>query len=481
MNLYAHAIYGPPGCGKTTALMGLINTLISQDGYGPESIAFVSHTKAAASEALQRLGLTRSDKVSTIHSLAYRMLSLSSSTLVDFRRLNEFAQLVNVPMKNGNVESEEGIEVGDEYLAIQNKARSRIQTYEAEYEQSERPGSLPEYISFCRSYDEWKKQNGYIDFTDMLERFVAYSASGRLPHFDAKVLLVDEAQDLSPLQWAVVDILIESVERVYIAGDDDQAIYVWGGADPAGMVDFQKRYDAGHTLLRQSYRVPKKVQAVAFDIIGQVQSRVAKPYAPRSEEGRVERYSYLDAINLAHGQDVLVLCRTGAQKKEVERHMVDLRIPYLMDGGKPGKYQTKAAKALRVFRKLERGESISNPEFEALQNGVRREYKEDVQARSFAKVLKLGVMKAIDVPPWDYDFYRTNLDQLELTPTIKISSIHGSKGREADRVILHTGMTERTMMGMDRDPDAEHRVFYVGATRAKNRLDILYGHNGYVM
>jgi len=385
--------------------------------------------------------------------------------------------MINIPIKNGSIDSEEGIEVGDEYLGIMNLARGRCIPFSTAYDNSDHPGFKPEFEAFVEGYMEWKKQNGYIDFTDMLERFVAYAAQSKLPEFDAKVLLVDEAQDLSTLQCQVINILARTLDRIYIAGDDDQAIYVWGGADPAGMTDFQDRYGADHTVLGQSYRVPKLVQELALDVITRVDSRVAKEYAPRAEVGTVERYSYIDSLPFKHGEETLVLCRTGAQKKEVEKHFVEQNIPYLMDGGKPGKYQSKAAKAIKAFNKLTRGEGITPQEQEALASGVQRQYRDDVMNRNFPALLKRGYMQVIDIPRWDYDFYK-NAD-LDLNPTIKVSSIHGAKGREADRVVLHTGMTERTLAGMDRDPDAEHRVFYVGVTRAKHRLDILHGHQGY--
>lgn len=64
-------------------------------------------------------------------------------------------------------------------------------------------------------------------------------------------------------------------------------------------------------------------------------------------------------------------------------------------------------------------------------------------------------------------------------PNVKLSTIHGAKGMEAERVILYTGMTERVFDGMARNPDAEHRVFYVGVTRAKHTLDVVHGALGY--
>jgi superfamily I DNA/RNA helicase len=58
-------------------------------------------------------------------------------------------------------------------------------------------------------------------------------------------------------------------------------------------------------------------------------------------------------------------------------------------------------------------------------------------------------------------------------------TIHASKGREADRVVIDTALTQRVVSGMVDDPDSEARVFYVGITRARHRLDIVHGDNGY--
>lgn len=469
----AYAIYGPPGCGKTTKIINMIDDFI-KFGYDASEIALLSHTKAAAKEALERTTMEQSDKFSTIHSQAYRMLNLSSSQLVNNIRLVEFANAIGVPIKNGSMDSEEGIEVGDEYLGILNRARNRLVPFLDEYYDSHRPGSLPQFEAFCTGYTNWKRSNGFVDFTDMLERFVV---RGDSMHFSAKVIFIDEGQDLSPLQWAVVRILARNAERVVVAGDDDQAIYVWGGADPTGMVSFENEYQSKRKVLDQSYRIPSLVHTVALGIIHQVAERVEKKYEPRAEKGMVERYGYAHALDLVHGEDTLVLCRTGMQKKEMEKHFIDIRMPYLIDNGKPGLYQTKVARAIRALNKAARGEVLPPPEHEVLSQTCQAKFRDDIRNRDYAAAIKAGHMRALQIPSFSYEFYR-DMD-VEVTPTIRISSIHGSKGREADRVVLHTGMTERTVEGMQMDPDSEHRVFYVGATRARHRLDILAGDNAY--
>jgi len=76
---------------------------------------------------------------------------------------------------------------------------------------------------------------------------------GRAPKLD--VMFVDEAQDLSPLQWAVVRKLCDHADKIYIAGDDDQAIYRWAGAD----VDYLISNSKNAIVLKQSYRIPKSI------------------------------------------------------------------------------------------------------------------------------------------------------------------------------------------------------------------------------
>jgi DNA helicase-2/ATP-dependent DNA helicase PcrA len=469
----AYAIYGPPGCGKTTKIITMIGDFV-KFGYDNNDIALMSHTRAAAKEALERTDMERSDKFSTIHSQCYRMLNLSSSQLVDNKRLVEFSNVIGVPIKNGSIDSEEGIEVGDEFLGILNKARNRLVDPMDEYYNSERPGSLPQFEMFIKGYHDWKRSNGFIDFTDMLERFVARQEE---MHFQAKVVFIDEAQDLSALQWRAVRVLTKNADRVIVAGDDDQAIYVWGGADPAGMVQFEEEYQSKRKVLEQSYRIPAKVHTLARSIIDQVEHRVDKVYLPRGEVGRVERYGYLHAVDFKHGEDTLALCRTGAQKKEVEKHFIDMKIPYLVDNGKPGLYQTKTARAIKAFNKVRRGEGLMPAESEVLNSTALPKFRDQFKNRDFKAGIQAGHMRALSIPSWSWEFYRDT--DMDIVPTIRLSSIHGSKGREADRVVLHTGMTERTAAGFDKDPDAERRVFYVGVTRARHRLDILEGMNGF--
>lgn len=210
---------GPPGTGKTTYLMREIKGLVDA-GYSLNDITFVSHTTAAANEVLTRLNLPRSDKVCTIHALCFRLLKLSSQSVIGGRHLKEFEQVVNVPI-SGRKSEDDGQEVGDMYLDVISYARNKMITYEEAYYLSERPGTHLQFMYFVEAYEAWKKSGYLIDYTDMLDRYYNH---GNPPSDGSRVLIIDEAQDLSNMQWAVIDTLISvgDHEQVIIAGDDDQ-------------------------------------------------------------------------------------------------------------------------------------------------------------------------------------------------------------------------------------------------------------------
>ncbi len=74
--------------------------------------------------------------------------------------------------------------------------------------------------------DEYKASNLAVDFSDMIKNYVSIVQP---PYLD--LLIVDEAQDLTPLQWTMVEKMAKNAEEVLIAGDDDQAIHRWTGVD----------------------------------------------------------------------------------------------------------------------------------------------------------------------------------------------------------------------------------------------------------
>ena len=104
-------------------------------------------------------------------------------------------------------------------------------------------------------------------------------------------MFIDEAQDLSSLQWDMVRSMWRDTDKTYIAGDDDQAIFKWAGADVDHFISLRKEVDS-IKVLEQSFRIPGgPIHELSQRIINKVQNRFNKEYKPRSEQGILKRYS----------------------------------------------------------------------------------------------------------------------------------------------------------------------------------------------
>src|SRR5208282_1774467 len=131
-------------------------------------------------------------------------------------------------------------------------------------------------VWLTKAYHQWKKQNNFLDYTDLLTEYNEYGKP-----LDIDTIFVDEAQDLSSLQWDAVLRLGEKATQWYVAGDDDQAIFHWAGADAHAFQDF--KVDDTH-VLSQSYRLPRQVHSAALGISKRIENRLEKNFAPRDFE-----------------------------------------------------------------------------------------------------------------------------------------------------------------------------------------------------
>ena len=116
-------------------------------------------------------------------------------------------------------------------LGIYSKARNMMKSPQEVYKkESYQRDSLDILLKKIQIYEDYKKvgkEKALIDFDDMIGRAIEEVSFPPL-----KILIIDEAQDCTPLQWSVIYKLAQNAQRGYLAGDDDQAIYEWHGADP---------------------------------------------------------------------------------------------------------------------------------------------------------------------------------------------------------------------------------------------------------
>jgi len=488
MTLPSHTqvILGPPGTGKTTTLLSLIEDEL-ESGTQPESIGFFTFTKKAVTEGKQRAvaKFNISDRdlpfFRTLHSLAFRQLGLTRESVVSHTDIKDLNEKMNLRL-TGRTTSDDGHIFGmthDDRLAfIENLARMRNISLKEQWHQVEDAVGWFELERFARGLELFKKDRLLVDYTDMLHKFLT---EGDVPVLD--VMFVDEAQDLSPLQWAVVRKIATKAKKIYVAGDDDQAIYKWAGAD----VDYLINNSKNAMVLKQSYRVPSAVHEVAKRCIGQVRSRIYKEWTPRKEEGMVRWEPNIELVDMEKG-DWLVLARTNYLLEDVDEYCRNEGWFFEIKG-RPSISEAKV-RAVVFWERLGKGESITLTECANILKFVKVENPKKLDMLDSKLILQYQDLKSHfpDLPdgrwydvftllsPSEISYIRAMLrrgEKITKQPRIRLSTIHAAKGGEATNVVLLTDITARVYKNYQENPDDENRVFYVAITRTKENLYLI--------
>ena len=482
----AQIILGPPGTGKTSTLLGLLEEELER-GTEPERIGFFTFTKQAVQEgktrAISRFEINKNQLpyFRTLHSLCFLQLGLTKESVLGSSDLYDLNEKLNLRLSGSGTSDEghiSGISKDDRLLFIENLARMRQTTLEDQWQEVDDAVGWFQLERFARGLKLFKEDRLLLDYTDMLQQFLD---RGVAPKLD--VMFVDEAQDLSPLQWAVVRKLCDSAERIYIAGDDDQAIYRWAGAD----VDYLIRNSKDAMILKQSYRIPKSIHNLAERCIGQVSSRVHKVWNPREEKGAVRWESSFSNVDMTEG-DWLVLARTNYLLQNVEDHCRSEG--WFFKNKNRASISEKKVRAVRSWESLRAEGLVPMIEVTNVLNYLKIRAPSSLAVIDFDTLISLKELKK-HVPQlkegyW-YDVFegisvkersyiRAMLrrgEKITQEPRIRISTIHAAKGGEATNVILLTDISSRVFKSYQQNPDDESRVFYVGLTRAKENLFLI--------
>lgn len=296
---HIYKIFGPPGTGKTTRMLSLLER--EMEKVPPYQIAYVSFTRKGTYEGVDRatkkFNLQAEDLLyfRTIHSLCYKMLGLSRSDIMTQQQYYDFSSAMG--MNFTGFYSDELKSNDDRYLFLCQLLLNNIDMYNLLIKDV----NINKYHYVARNYMRYKEQFGVLDFTDML--YMYYQKGPQVP---VKVAFVDEAQDLTSLQWLVIEKMFAGAERLYIAGDDDQAIYEWSGAD---VKKFLTCPADNFEVLHQSYRLPQKVHRFANKIIKNVSVRQEKDFLPRKEAGNVSVAQDVENIDINLSESTLFLAR----------------------------------------------------------------------------------------------------------------------------------------------------------------------------
>ena len=487
-------ILGPPGTGKTTTLLTLVDDFMKA-GVDSKRIGYFSFTRKAAHEAsgraAEKFNLDQTEDLiyfRTLHSLAFRLLGVKKERVMKTEDYREFGLKVGIPIKMSFHSENDGVFNSDnEYLRLINKARVTERDLMDVYDDNRHTVDVERDTLFLlnQELNRFKEEKGMIDYDDMLENFIEQNVS---PSFD--VLFIDEAQDLSPLQWRMVRALWAKADKTYIAGDDDQAIFKWAGADVDSFMALKEEVDKINTL-NQSYRIPGgPIHELSQNIIQQVNKRYEKDYLPRKEIGKLHRYADISQVDMSQGQ-WLVLSQA--------HHFLDPVMDLCKQQGWYFSYRNKPSvnknllAAIHGWEQLRKGEALNVIQikniYSYLGDNVTKGYRT-------AKTLDIDLTYNLETciaehglqtdKPWHDSFaglntsmemyIRNMLAQKEnifREPRITLSTIHGAKGGEADNVLLFPDITKSALDHNDYDADELHRLFYVAVTRAKNALYIL--------
>jgi DNA helicase-2/ATP-dependent DNA helicase PcrA len=472
-------IIGPPGTGKTTTLLNLVENCI-ESGFNPTEIGFLAFTKKAANEAkdraIKKFGLSNDELMffRTIHSLCYRQLGLSKSEVMQTSHYRELGERLGIEFTS-KLDINEGTlltsKKGDRLLFHENMRRikqiSLKEQWQSSYDEDINWFELSQVVtSFCK----YKDLMGLSDYTDMLSKFISEGVDPKL-----KILFIDEAQDLSALQWQVIDKLSQHPEIIYVAGDDDQAIFRWAGAD----VERFRTIDGKLRVLGTSFRVPGRIHDFASKIIGRVSERRPKRWKPRLLPGDIQWYSHYEQPDVSQGS-WLLLARNGYMLRQLE-DMCE-RNGYLYVSKGTGLLDSPIISAIKAWEKLRKNKVCLHEEIKLINRYTSNKLlisrdKKSIYTKESAQMPNLVWHEGLDkIRSKDREYIIACLRQKESfkeKPRIKISTIHGAKGGEADNVMLLTDLAPRSFRDMNKHPDDEARVFYVGCTRAKESLHLI--------
>jgi len=265
-----YGVIGPPGTGKTTFLARQVSEIVSRigerhDGGSPVLVSSLTRT-AAAEVAGRDLPLPKA-AVGTLHAHAFRALDrpeiATGSALADWNGFApEWAVSEGVEREDaddltvddlGGSSSTRGDVVRSAYDLVRHRLTPEDVYTSPDFYVGDVCGS--DIAAFAETYNAWKDRTGLFDFTDLIS-----GAQAVRPPLDPDVIVVDEVQDLSALEWELVRTWSEG--RALIAvGDPWQSLYTWRGAHPELFDDVPRDR---LRVLSQSYRVPASIVATAL-------------------------------------------------------------------------------------------------------------------------------------------------------------------------------------------------------------------------
>ncbi|MBN9619509.1 MAG: ATP-dependent DNA helicase UvrD2 [Actinobacteria bacterium] len=518
----AEAVRGPvcilagAGTGKTRAITHRIAYAVRIGAVPPGQLLAVTFTARAAGELRTRLRNLGAHGVQarTFHAAALRQLQSFAPRVLG----GPMPDLLDNPLRTvANAAARLRLRVDRAELrdlaAEIDWAKSVLATPETYAQRAREAGrettATPESVSkIYAEYEQTKRRAGQIDFADLLlimagamEELtdVAEEIRSRYRHF-----VVDEYQDVSPLQQRLLDAWVGDRSDLCVVGDANQTIYSFAGATPEHLLGFRRRFpDAVVVRLHRDYRSTPQVVALANALVrgtdgltltGQRPDGPAPSFAEFDDEPAEAAHVAAQCRRLIDdgtpAAEIAVLFRVNAQSEVYEQALSQVGVAYVLRGGERFFDRPEIREARLLLRGSARaGEDADRPLPEAVRGvlaalswypdnappgGAVRERWE-----SLAALATLADDLAAAAPEAHLAEFVAELDQradAQHAPTVQgvtLASLHSAKGLEWDAVFL-VGLTDSTLPIQHATTPAqlaeERRLLYVGITRARERL-----------
>ncbi|MCS4101253.1 ATP-dependent helicase [Salinibacter ruber] len=371
-------VFAVAGAGKTTSLVHRIARLVTQGGVAPGDILASSFSRATAQDleaGLTELGLPDVN-CRTLHSLGRQFLKWAEAEHHWSRRLGD--EDLN-PSRLGPVLAGRALtrlarerDVDDHELDIdRGELEDQVSAWKAQLcypdldEAALPPAAREEarqaehdnedFVTLYQYYEEERRREGWVTFDDML--LEGWEALLRFDDLRARAqqayehVLIDEFQDISRVQYQMLDVLTEPHRNYMAVGDDDQCIYEWRGANPSFILDFREEYEADEYLIRDTFRSQAPHTVLANAVIAHNDHRREKHLnLTRGFGGRTQVHAAdgadAEATHVAGAiesqldtgrtlPEMVVLVRQYAQTPSLEQVFIDRDLPYRIVGNVP--------------------------------------------------------------------------------------------------------------------------------------------------
>lgn len=452
-------IFGAPGCGKTTRLMDLLQELLTE--YEPIDIAFVSFTKKGSYEgrdrAIQRFGFKESDfpYFRTIHSIAFRELGVSKYDIISRRNYKEFSKAMG--MNFLGYYTEDLVNNDDKYLfqvSLEKNNPVRAQVYLDELD-------IGTYSFVKNNYARYKHEMKILDFDDLIIQFLKLNKT--LP---VKVAIIDEAQDLTSLQWSFCNLAFKDCEKVFIAGDDDQAIYEWSGAD---VQYFLKLANSSKIqILDRSYRLKENILEFSKKISVRITERVDKVFSASAEGGEIFYHNSLEELVFNNEESYYVLSRNNFFLARCKKELMKKALIFSAKGS--SSVNLRVVEAIKKYEHLRKSMPAAISKDVFLKSLLKKDVRE---FGPWYDVFELPIEESL----YYRDLFKNKADMKD--GRITLSTIHGVKGGEADNVVLLLDVTKNVYKQLYSNLSSELRCLYVGVTRAKKNLHLVFSNSNF--